>query len=303
MAVVLNRPDVAGLERVLGALREWQRDGAPVPLHPGDVGWFWRFGGDATAAAVRTWSRGDRIVALGLLDGPNLLRMAIAPEADHDDDLAERVVADLADPARGVFLVDGAMPANGVSAEVRSGVALREGLIAAGWVPGEPWTPLVRDLTVPMNEVGSRGVSGLRVEVAGRDQVEERCAVHAAAFERSTLTSARWQRMASGPAYADARCLVGYDEAGEAVAAATVWSAGPGRPGLLEPMGVHREHRGRGYGTAITAAAADALRELGSSTATVCTPSVNAGGIATYRAAGFRALPEVADLCRDAPPS
>jgi len=43
----------------------------------------------------------------------------------------------------------------------------------------------------------------------------------------------------------------------------TVWSAGPGKPGLLEPMGVHQEHRGHGYGKAITVAAAASLQELG----------------------------------------
>ncbi len=40
--------------------------------------------------------------------------------------------------------------------------------------------------------------------------------------------------------YADARCLVGRNQLGESVAAVTVWSAGEGKPGLLEPMGVHR---------------------------------------------------------------
>ncbi|MFI7132088.1 GNAT family N-acetyltransferase [Nonomuraea sp. NPDC050153] len=58
--------------------------------------------------------------------------------------------------------------------------------------------------------------------------------------------------MAAGSPYADARCLVAYDDQGNAVAAVTVSSAGPGKPGLLEPMGVRREHRGHGYGGAIT---------------------------------------------------
>jgi hypothetical protein len=43
-----------------------------MQLHPGDVGWFWRFGAEATAAAARTWSRDGRILAVGLLDGPTL---------------------------------------------------------------------------------------------------------------------------------------------------------------------------------------------------------------------------------------
>lgn len=74
----------------------------------------------------------------------------------------------------------------------------------------------------------------------------------------------------------------------------------PGRPGLLEPVGVHRDHRGRGYGRALTVAAAAALRELGSSSALVCTPSSNVGAVAAYRSAGFQDLPEVHDRVREA---
>jgi ribosomal protein S18 acetylase RimI-like enzyme len=65
-------------------------------------------------------------------------------------------------------------------------------------------------------------------------------------------------------------------------------------------MGVHREHRGHGYGRAISVAAAAALQELGSSSAIVCTPSANVGGVATYKSAGFQQLPEVRDLYRAA---
>jgi ribosomal protein S18 acetylase RimI-like enzyme len=117
----------------------------------------------------------------------------------------------------------------------------------------------------------------------------------------STFTDEGWHAMAAGSPYADARCLVAYDDQGNAVAAVTVWSAGAGRPGLLEPMGVHRDHRGQGYGTAITVAAAAALQDLGASSAIVCTPSANVGGVATYTAAGFERLPEICDQCRDAP--
>ena len=81
-----------------------------------------------------------------------------------------------------------------------------------------------------------------------------------------------------------------------------MWSAGPGKPGLLEPMGVHAEHRGRGYGKAICIAAAAALQGLGSSSAIVCTPSVNAGAVATYKSAGFTALPQRRDRTRLAYP-
>jgi ribosomal protein S18 acetylase RimI-like enzyme len=270
----------------LAALREWADDGAPYQLHPGDVGWTWRFGAEATAAAVRTWSRDGQLVAVGLLDEPDLLRLAIAPWSQRDGELAHRLADDLTEPARGV------LPEGKVGLEAPQGSRLRELLSEAGWVPDLPWTPLRRDLAGPVPD------SGLRIEVVAPEQVAVRVAVQVAAFDRSTFTVERWAAMAAGPPYADARCLVAHDDDGEAVAAATVWSAGPGRPGLIEPLGVHGDHRGQRHGRAITLAAAAALRELGSSSTLVCTPSSNHAAIATYVSAGFVAQPEVRDLSR-----
>jgi ribosomal protein S18 acetylase RimI-like enzyme len=286
MAIVLGRPGVAGLSEAVGVLREWQYDGAPRQLHPGDLGWFWRFGAEATAAVVRTWSRAGQVLAVGLLDGPTLLRLTLAPDAQQDEELARQVVSDITQPECGV-LVHGK-----VSVEAPVGALLRDLLSDDGWSTDEPWTPLRRDLTEPVQD------PGVRIEVIGPAQAHVRTAVQRASFDRSTFTDERWHVMAAGLPYADARCLVAFDDQGNAVAAVTVWSAGPGRPGLLEPMGVHREHRGHGYGKAITVAAAAALQELGSSSAVVCTPSSNVGGVATYRSAGFEQLPAIPDLLR-----
>ena len=283
---MLGLPEVGGLSAAVEVLREWQHDTAPMQLHPGDLGWFWRFGAQATAAAVRTWSRGGRILAVGLLDEPELLRLTVAPDVARDEELARQLVADVTVPRRGV------LGAGTVSVEAPMGMLVRDLLAEAGWREAEPWTPLCRDLTEPVPD------PGVRIEVIGPERARTRTAVGRASFDGSTFTDERWQAMAGGVPYADARCLVGHDEAGHAVAAVTVWSAGPGRPGLLEPMGVHRDHRGHGYGTAITVAAAAALRELGSSSALVCTPSSNVGAVATYRSAGFRQLPERRDLQR-----
>ncbi|MGV9244739.1 GNAT family N-acetyltransferase [Streptomyces sp. NPDC003710] len=288
MPILLGTPGADGLSEVVGVLREWQYDGAPMQLHPGDLGWFWRFGAETTAAAVRTWSRDGRILAVGLLDGPELLRLTIAPDARRDEELAERLVEDVTEPARGV-LMEGE-----VYVEAPLGALVQDLLFGDGWNAGEPWTPLRRDLTEPVED------PGLRIEVIGPEQAHVRTAVQRASFDRSTFTEERWHAMAAGLPYADARCLVAYDDRGNAVAAVTVWSAGPGKPGLLEPMGVDREHRGHGHGKAITVAAAAALRELGSSSAIVCTPSSHAGAVATYRSAGFRQRPEIRDRRRDA---
>lgn len=285
---MLDTPGVAGLGEAVAALREWQDDAAPMQLHPGDLGWFWRFGAEATAAAVRTWSRNGRILAVGLLDDPKLLRLTTAPDAQHDEELGHQLVADVTDPARGV------LPEGRVSVEAPTGVLVQDLLPADGWKADEPWTPLRRDLTEPVKD------PGVRVEVIGPEQAHVRAAVQRASFDSSTFTDERWHAMAAGLPYADARCLVAYDDQHNAVAAVTVWSAGPGKPGLVEPMGVHREHRGHGYGTAITIAAAAALQELGSSSAIVYTPSSNVGGVATYKSAGFQERPEMRDLYRDA---
>lgn len=286
--VVVAKPGVEGLNSVVRALRDWQYDGIPMQLHPGDLGWNWSFGAEALAASLWTWSRDKDILGVGLMDSPGLLRMAIAPKAQYDEALAQQIVADVSRPERGV------LPPGEAFIEARFGEQLRALLFDSGWENDEPWTPLRRDLAVPVENCG------LRIEVTGPELADIRVAVQRAAFNNSTFTFERWKAMTAGTPYEDARCLVAFDDHDSAVAAVTVWSAGPGKPGLLEPMGVHREHRGHGFGTRITVAAAFALREMGSSSATVCTKSSNVGAVTTYKSAGFQQLPDVRDLHRKA---
>ncbi|MHC5259541.1 GNAT family N-acetyltransferase [Streptomyces sp. UC4497] len=288
MAIELVTPEVDELGDVVDVLRTWQHDAAPMQLHPGDLGWYWRTGAERTAADVRTWRRGGRVLAVGLLDGPTLLRLTLAPDAHQDPQLARQLLADAGEPKRGV------LPEGPVDIEAPRGVLLDDLLAGAGWRAGEAWTPLRRDLSEPVRP------PDVRIEVAGPDRADEYAAVHRAAFDGSRFSGAEWRAMAAGAPYPEARCLLAYDDGGAAVAAVTVWSAGPGRPGLLEPMGVHRDHRGRGHGAAISVAAAAALRALGASCALVGTPSANTAAVATYKAAGFQALPEVRDRCRAA---
>lgn len=282
---MLSTPGVEGLGEIVHALRDWQYEGAPMQLHPGDLGWHWRFGAEATAAATRTWSRDGRILAIGLVD-PDHVRLAIAPDVRDDEPLARSMARDVTGPSRAVLSSDHG------SVEARWDGAFPELLSQAGWDPAEPWTPLSRALGGPMEDCG------VRIEVTGPESASVRTAVQRASFDWSTFTDERWHTMVSGLPYADARCLVAYDERGTAVAATTVWSAGRNKPGLIEPLGVHREHRGHGYGRAIAVAAAAALQRMGSSSAIVCTPSSNTAAVATYRSAGFRAHPDARDLRR-----
>ncbi len=286
MPIEMQVPGAETLDEAVDALSGWQHPAAPIQLHPGDLGWRWRFGAEALADCLRVWRGDGDIVAMGFVDGSALIRMAIAPSADAAEDLARRLISDLSDPARGV------LPAGEAVVEARFGAAFRTLLREQGWVDDEPWTPLHRDLAAPVNDCG------LRIQVVGPEHVQDRLAVQRAAFGGSTFTVERWQMMAAGSPYRRGRCLVGYTDQDVPVAAVTVWSAGEGRPGLLEPMGVHPEHRGHGYGTAITTAAAAALQNMGSSSAVVVAESSNTGAVATYAAAGFRAFPEVTDFRR-----
>lgn len=290
----MSIPGVEELLPVAEALGRWQYDGAPLQLHPGDLGWYSLNGVEDTAAAVRCWSSAGEVVAIGLLDGPDLLRLAIDPGRVEDEELAAQLAADVDSPSGGV------LPAGGATVEARGADRLAALLLGRGWGPDEPWTPLRRDLAGAVEDCG------LRVETIGARGAEMWMAVHWSAFRGSPCRdedrariAGYWLAMVNGPLYGNARSLAAFDEQGEAVAVAGVWSAGPGRPGLIEPMGVHRNHVGRGYGTAITRAAAAALREMGSSSAVVCAESSNTGALATYTAAGFMPSPEVADLRRD----
>jgi ribosomal protein S18 acetylase RimI-like enzyme len=240
-------------------LAEWQ---PARQLHPGDVGWFWRFGPEAVAGALRCWRRGDDVAAIGLYDEPDYLRLAFSPDGLADAELARRIVGDLGDTEY---------------VDAPEGAVIRD--LLTEWHRDIPWTPLHRDLDSAVED------PGVAVEIVTEATAAERVAVQRAAFEGSTSTLERWHAMRAAPV--DRRCLLARDEDGNAVAAVTVWSAGAGRPGLLEPMGVHRDFRGVGHGRAIVIAAAAALREMGASAAVVETPSSNAGAVSTYRSAGF----------------
>ena len=288
MAATLDTPEVAALDDVVPALSEWQHEDAPIQLHPGDLGWHWRFGAELLAGSVRIWSKDAEILATGFLDGPDVFRMTVAPEVWRDDQLARDVVADLSAPERGV------LPAGKVSVEVPDGTRIQELLSEGVWTIGESWTSLRFELAEPVVQ------PGLRVEVVkSAEQVSECTAVHQSAWGSAGFTGELWRAMAGGAPFVDARCLLARDDHGVAVATVTVWSTGPGKPGLIEPLGVHVDHRRRGYGAAICVAGAATLQELGSSSAVVCTPTSLRSAVTTYEAAGFTKWSERMDRTRE----
>ncbi|WP_369745915.1 GNAT family N-acetyltransferase [Paenarthrobacter sp. AMU7] len=289
----MNMPDASRLAQLGDTLARWQVDGGPVHLHPGDLGWYSRLGPDETASAIRIWADGATPAAIGLLDGPQLLRLAIDPTRRDDAGLARRIADSIEDPEVGVFASGQA------TVEARGASALTRILGQRGWQEDEPWIPLRLDLSAPVQPTCTL------IETIDEDRAGEWVGVHWSAFRgtplddvvRQTLVN-RWLAMTAGPFAGTSRNLVAFDAQGRAVAVTTVWSAGPGRPGLIEPMGVHRDHRGRGYGVEITRAGAAVLREMGSSSAVVAAEGANTGALATYLAAGFVPATPVVDMSR-----
>ncbi|MCC9204996.1 GNAT family N-acetyltransferase [Arthrobacter sp. zg-Y769] len=293
MDVVLRTPGVDELGEICSVLGDWQQDGGPLHLHPGDLGWFSLRGPAATAAATRVWSQGDTILAIALLDGPDLLRFAIDPTRRRDTSLALRIVVDVSNPLAGI------LSAGAATIEARGADALIEQLAQNDWSPDDPWTPLHHDMAA------SPKASGFRIETVEPENTAEWVAVHWSAFRGTPIPDERiqhfvdgWRLATESPFLDVARILSLRCRDGHVVAVAAVWSAGGGRPGLIEPLAVHPEHRGRGYGTVMTHAAVDALKQMESSSAIVCAETSNAGALATYLAAGFTAHPEVTDWHR-----
>jgi len=298
MSIAFETPASVDLVELADELARWQQTPWFGQLHPGDLGWHSSVGPERSATDLRVWKNGIRHVALGMIDGPGLIRLAVAPDCTADTSLAEAMVRDLVNPA-GRF-PDG--PLNVV--EARGASALQAELCRLGWAEDEEWTPLTLELTgEPRWERLEQG--GLRVESVGPEGAAEWTAVHWSSFKGTPYSDEaregfvrRWSTLMTGPFAPRAQSLIGYDPAGAAVAVTTVWSASEGRPGLIEPMGVHRDHQGKGYGVAITQAGARALHRAGASAAVVAAENSNPAALATYTAAGFTAGASVSDLAR-----
>lgn len=294
-------PTAAELPSIGAVLDSWQTDDGPLHLHTGDLGWYSLRDSEATAQAMRIWRCDDKVLAIGLLDGEDLLRLAVDPDFSHDDSLAQQIESDIDPSDSAAPPLDNAVFGKGSAiVEARGATCLVARLAERGWEADEPWTPLNRDLNLPVEE------PDLRVEVAGPDSAEAWTAVHWSAFRGMPYTVddkqrfvQRWHTMMSGPFSSWAQSLLGYDDSDQPVAVTTVWSAGPNRPGLLEPLAVHRDHQGHGYGKAMAIAAARALQQLGSSSAAVGTESSNVAAVAAYSSAGFAPRTEVRDLRRN----
>lgn len=287
--------DLVGVTRLLSL---WQTDPWPGHLHPGDLGWHSSVGVNQIAQDLRIWEQEREPVAVGMLDGSEVIRLAVAPAVAEDIAVAACIARDLQSEEADLF-------AGGVDVvEARGATALRAALANAGWVDDEPWIPMSLELAAPL-DLARLHAASLRVVEAGPEAAGDWTSVHWSSFKGTPYEDdararfiARWTEIMTGPFAELAHSLVAYDSDGAPVAVTTVWSAGRGRPGLVEPMGVNRDHHGKGYGVAITLAGAHILKRLGASSVVVAAEASNPAALATYRSAGFSSFGEVTDLKR-----
>jgi GNAT superfamily N-acetyltransferase len=270
------------------ALRSWEAPGCyPTGLHAGDVGWQLRMDDDLVDSSLLSINDRSEIVAVAILDEPNLLRPAVRPDRVHDLGLAE-TLADVVDVAS----------EDGASAEAPGGSALRTTLSSRGWtVDPDPWTVLYRPLSRGdgvFDDPQSRPLADPR-------DIADRVAVQRSAFSASTFTVPRWHQMAAGPGYDAALDLLRRADDGSATAAATGWSAGPGRCGILEPVGTSPDQAGHGHARAVSRAVIAALARAGASGVAVHTPLSNATAVRAYEACGLRQVELTTDLVRPGP--
>ncbi|MER7698896.1 GNAT family N-acetyltransferase [Streptomyces sp. NPDC096095] len=300
----------ADIGPALRALCAWTPSDAPGGgLHPGDEGWLLRLDHatvflwtDAPAEAPG-WTRADAPaeapsrtragapadardaaqgaapagtpigtgtgrpapVAVGFLDGP-VLRVTAAPGADLG-----ALAADAED-----LLV----PGNDWC----------DGLPVRGWGPDldETWLLLTR---------GPEPVPG-RAAPVGEGDADDRVLVQRSAFAGSAFSIGHWRTMKASPAGHLAVEALVRTPAGDPASAATGWFAGPGRCGLLEPVGTHPDHRGHGYGRDAVLGACAALTDRGASAVAVLTTAGNEAAVALYRSAGFTVVRESHDWTR-----
>jgi GNAT superfamily N-acetyltransferase len=270
------------------ALMAWQAPGCyPTGLHAGDVGWQLRMDDDVIDRSLLLVRDGADVVAVALLDQPSVLRPAFRPDRVHDLQLA-RLLADLAEG-----IEEGASSS---WSEAPGGSALRTELSSRGWtIDPDTWTVLYRPLTSGDADDDDPQSHPL----ADDGDIADRVEVQRSAFEGSTFTVQRWHQMAAGPGYDPALDLLRRSDDGTPVAAATGWSAGPGRCGILEPVAAHPDFAGHGHGRAVSRAVIAALARAGASGVAVHTPLANGGAVRAYEACGMRQVELTTDLVRE----
>jgi GNAT superfamily N-acetyltransferase len=274
------------------ASRCWSAEGF---RHPGQLAWSVGYGlpEDLDHGPVRLWYDGDLPVAYAWMESPTWPEVCVHPTyASLVPEVSEWLASEARDELATMI--------------GENETWLVHGLEAAGWTSTReaPWmTQHTLDLS-GLPPVPS--VPGYSFRAISTDEAVARSACHRDAWEGSKVTEGAYRRLMTLQPYRPELDWVAQIEAeceGEMVASALVWLDESTGSALVEPVGTHSEHRGRGLAAAVSIAALTAARDLGGTQGLVIPRGDDdypAPG-RVYRSIGFKPGPRTVRLARDAP--
>jgi GNAT superfamily N-acetyltransferase len=260
------------------ASRCWSPDGF---RHPGQLAWSvgYALPEDLDHGPVRLWYDGEEVAAYAWLEEPTWAELCVLPTHGH---LVSELAAWLAETADGEL----------ATMIGDNETWLVDGLVAAGWslTREAPWmTQHSLDLAAlpPVPEV-----DGYCFRATRPDEAADRAACHRGAWEGSKVSEAAYRRLMTLPPYhPELDWVVEHD--GAMIASALVWWDERTGSALVEPVGTHPGHQGRGLAGAVSVAALTAARDLGASHGLVIPRGDDDYPVPgrVYRSIGFRPGP------------
>ncbi|GAA2143845.1 hypothetical protein GCM10009844_16710 [Nocardioides koreensis] len=289
---------VAGIDEALPAMQELaSRIWAPTSRHhPGQLAWSARYAlpADLDHGPVALFrDPAGPVVAWAWAEAPDWLELCVDPA--HSEVAAEAARWFLGLGAKG--------PVRTMVLETEAHVLA--GLAEEGFeVEEQPW------FTHHSLDLGSlppaADLPGYSFRAVAPGEAEDRAACHRAAWAppggSSRVSGAAYQRLMATPPYRPDLDWVAVDGAGAMVASCLVWLDDRTGVALVEPVGCHPDHRGRGLAAAVSLSALRAARDLGGRTGLVCPRGDDGypGPQRLYQAMGFVPGPRTLTLRRDA---
>ena len=287
-----------GIDEALPAMQELaSRIWAPTSRHhPGQLAWSARYAlpEDLDHGPVALFrDPAGTVVGWAWAEAPDWLELCVDPA--HPEIAAEAARWFLGRGATGTMRT----MALETEAHVLAGLA-EEGFV----VEEQPWfTHHHLDLVAPPP---APEVPGYTFRAVAPGEGAERAACHRAAWATpggsSRVSGAAYQRLMATPPYRPDLDWVAVDGAGAMVASCLVWLDDRTGVALVEPVGCHPDHRGRGLAAAVSLAALRAARDAGARTGLVCPRGDDGYPVPrrVYQAMGFVPGPRTLTLRRDA---
>jgi ribosomal protein S18 acetylase RimI-like enzyme len=269
---------IAGMQQL--ALEQRRLLGPRAPWHVGDIAWGLRqHEGREREWKIRLWVEYGRVVAWSWLkqDGRGRLEHDVHPEHLH---LLDEILAE---------------PAAGVACAYEDDVERQAALAQHGFThPGEAMHYLVRDLAVapeppPLPD-------GFRYRTVGADDVPERVSIHRDVWSPSRVTESSYAQVRAEWPYRESLDCVVEAPDGRFAAYCLCWPDDEHRVGEFEPVGVRKEFRRRGLGSAVCTFVLQRLHEEGGRQAIVYCATEPA--CALYQSLGFRIHASLVEYAR-----